>query len=172
REFRPSVIFADEEKRQLPERREVETLMKHALGERAITEESDRNRAVALHLMRKRTANAERDARADNTIRPQHPHRHIGDMHGAAATAADPLLLAHNFEKERLKINALGERVPMPAVIGGKRIFRLKRRGDADRDRLLPDAQMNEARNLPVGKQRGKPVLGFPDQKHSLVKSQ
>ena len=58
RELREAVVLADEDQRQLPERREVDGLVEVAGLHRAVAEEHDRDRVVAAQPRRQRAARA------------------------------------------------------------------------------------------------------------------
>ena len=62
--------------------------MQRAFGQGAVAEEDAGDGAVALHLVRQRTADSKWQARADDAIGAKHADRHIGDMHRAAGRNA------------------------------------------------------------------------------------
>src|SRR5271163_4967970 len=126
--------------------------MKRAFGERAVAEKHAGDTAGFAQLMSKSAANRNGKTSADDAVRSEHPDRHVGDMHGAAAAATIPFAPPQDFEKEPRHIEPLGEGVPVATMIGCKRIVPLERRGDPDRNRFLSDREMDEARNFPVTK--------------------
>jgi hypothetical protein len=71
RELGPAVVLAHQQQRQLPQRGQVQALVQHAFGHRAVAEEADGHAAGAQHLVRQRAAQRDRDAGADDAIGTQ-----------------------------------------------------------------------------------------------------
>lgn len=146
--------------------------MQGALGHRPVAEEGDGDAAGAAHLMGEGAAGGDGQARADDAVGAQHADAHVGDVHRAATAAAYALGPAHDFEEEPLEVETFGQRVAVPAMIGGKGVFEAQRGAHADRHRLLPDAEMDEARHLAVGEHLRQPLFGPPHDQHAPVKLQ
>ncbi len=62
------IVFAHEQHRQLPQRRQIHALVKFAFGDRAFAEEAGGDDIVALHVVGEREPDRERQAAADDGV--------------------------------------------------------------------------------------------------------
>ena len=139
------IVLADEDDRQLPDRGEVERLVKGALVVGAVAEERERDRAGAPLLGAERRADRDRQAAADDAVGAEIALRRLGDMHRAAAPLAIAALAAEELGEHRLELGALGDAMAVAAMGRGDAVGVAERHADADRRRLLPDRQMHGA---------------------------
>ena len=82
-----AVVLRDEDRRQVPHRRQVHRLQRGALVRGAVAEERDADAAVALELGRQRGAADQRRPAADDAVRAEHALGQVGDVHRAALAA-------------------------------------------------------------------------------------
>ena len=88
RRLRVVVVLDDEQDGQLPERRDVQRLVRDALAERAVAEEHGRDRARALHLLGERDPGRDRDDAPEHAVRVEVAP---AEVLAAALAAADPV---------------------------------------------------------------------------------
>jgi hypothetical protein len=91
-------------------------------------------------------------------------------VHGPAAAAAQARVAAHDLREQTREIHAARQAVPVAAVVRGDGVGRRERRHHASRDRLLPDAEVNEPRHLAGREQLRQALLGAADAAHGAVK--
>jgi hypothetical protein len=101
RAHRVQVVLAAEQHRQLPQRRQVQRLVKRALGHRAVAEEAGGHARSPLHLVGQRQAGGQRQAAADDGIAAEQPGRAVEQVHRAAAAARAAFLLAVHLGHDR-----------------------------------------------------------------------
>src|SRR5439155_18447614 len=83
-------VFADVDRRQLPDRGEVQRFVERALVDSAVAEERDRDLVRPELLRGERGTGGDGDPAADDPIRAEVALRRVGDMHRAAPAAAVP----------------------------------------------------------------------------------
>ena len=105
----------------------------------------------------------------DDPVRPEDPYGGVRDVHRSSPPRADAAGPPHHFHEEPLQVDPLGQHVAVAAVVGADRVRPSKGGHHPGRHRLLPDAQVDEARNFPIREEPGELQLGAPDQEHRLV---
>src|SRR5712691_7435185 len=166
------VVLADVDHGQLPERRHVHDLVDEPLAERPLAEEADGDLVGPAPLRRERGARRDARGAADDRVRAEIPVLVIGNVHGAALAAAVAGLLAEQLREHPPRLGALGEAVSVPAVRGGDPVVAPQRRADADRDRLLADVEVGEARHLRAAVELVRMLLEQADERHAPVHTQ
>ena len=153
--------------RELPDGGEVERLVERADVRRAVAEEAER------HLIRcrdtaPRSAGRWRSAGGAPTIanEPTTPTAHVGEVHGAALAAAEPVGLAEDLAEGAVERSAHGEDRTVPAVRAGHRVAVPQRGGGADRHRLLALAEVGAAADETLGEHAMALVLEEADLVH------
>ena len=139
------IVLADEDDRQLPDRGDVQRLVKRAFVVRAVAEKGDRDRAGPALLGAERGADGDRQAAADDAVGAEVAPGRIGDMHRAAAPPAIAALAPEELGEHRRELGALGDAMAVAAMGRGDVVGVAQRHADANRRRLLADRQMHRA---------------------------
>ncbi len=171
RKLAPAVGLADEQDRQLHQRRHIGALVQQALGQRAVAEERDGDVTGLLELVRECAAGRDRQPRANNAVRPQHADAHVGDMHRSAAAPANPRIARQQFGEKAIERHALGQCMAVPSVGRGDGVPRPQSAHHPDRNSLLADAEVNEARHFAFGEQPLQPLFAAADAAELLVET-
>src|SRR6185312_13595009 len=120
----------------------------HPLVHRALAEEAGDDRLGAARLEREGVAHRLRDGGRYDGGGSHHMGAHVHQMHRTGLAARATIGLTVEFGYHALEIAALGE-IERVAAIGAERdIVRCKRRAHADRDRFLPNREMDRALDL------------------------
>ena len=133
---------------------------------RTVAEERDRDARLAAHLEGEARADDRREPAADDRVRAQVPALDVVEVHRAAVPVAAALDLPVELRHDLVRMRALGERVPVRAVGRGDHVALLQRPADADRDGLLADGDVQEARQLAGAEALLDLLLETPDQEH------
>src|SRR6185312_9295458 len=142
------IVLAHEENGQFLQRGEVEAFVAHPLVHRALAEEAGDDRLGAPRLEREGVAHRLRDGGRYDGGGSHHMGAHVHQMHRTGLAARATIGLTVEFGYHALEIAALGE-IERVAAIGAERdIVRCKRRAHADRDRFLPNREMDRALDL------------------------
>ena len=136
------VVLADEQHRQLPDRREIDRLVERADVHRTVTEEADGDRIGLLDLAGPGQPARDRQVRTDNGVGAVVAVLHAGDVHRATLAGADPACLAQQFGEDRLRRGTAGEGMGVAAVGADRVVPWGQNRADTDGDRLLAEAEM------------------------------
>ena len=172
RELREAVVLADEDERQLPERREVDGLVEVAGLHRAVAEEDDRDRVLALLPRGQGTSERERDVAADDAGRAHEAVLHVDEVHRAAEPAAQPAVAPHQLGHRPLQRRALRDRVTVRAVPGVDGVVVPQLRAHGRGDALLTDAEVDQPVDLVGALELGDPLLEQPDPPHRRQQAQ
>src|SRR5262245_57165463 len=119
--FHVKVVLADEDHRQLPYRREVQSLVEGADIGGAVAEEADRHVAVALVLRAQRRSAGDRQMRADDGIGAEHAVFGGGEMHGAALAAHEAVVALHQLAQHLLEKFKASWKAPILVVPSPKK---------------------------------------------------
>jgi len=92
----------------------------------------------------------------------------IDDVHGAAAAAAEPGVLAGELGHQPTRIRAAREKMPVRAMRAVEVVAAGERGGDTDRDAFLADPDMDEPFELLAMAQLDHALLEAADQQHAL----
>ena len=166
RRLRPAVVLADEYDRHLPELGEVHRLVEGADVGRAVAEERDRDARLAAHLEGERRADHGRQAAADDGVRAHVAAGDVVEVHRAAVAVRAALDLAVQLGHHLVRRRPVGEHVPVRAVGRADHVVLLERAADADGDRLLADARMQETGEVAGAEALLDLLLETPDQQH------
>ena len=90
----------------------------------------------------------------------------VVEVHRAAVAVRAALDLPVELGHERVRVRAARQRVPVGAVGRGEDVAVLHRLADADRDRLLADRDVQEARQLARAEPLLHLLLEAPDEEH------
>ena len=140
--------------------------MERARVRGAVTEERDRDARLALQLEGERRTGHHRQPAADDRVRAQVALRDVVEVHRAAEAAGASLLLAVHLGHDRVDRRALGDGVGVRAVSGRDHVVRLERGAHAGSHGLLPDRDMEEARQLTGSEALLDLLLESPDHEH------
>ena len=88
RRLRPAVVLEDEDRRQLPQLREVHRLVERAGVRRAVAEERDRDALLAAQLEGERRADDPGQPAADDGVRAEVADLDVVEVHRAAVAVA------------------------------------------------------------------------------------
>src|SRR5262249_52944517 len=163
------IVLAQVDHRQLPQLREVHRLVEDALTERALAEEADDDAILVEILRRKGSAGSERGAAADDRVRAEVAGLRIGNMHRAAFALAVARLLAQELREHQIRRRPLREAVAVAAMRAGDVVVFPERAADTDRDRLLADVEMSEARHQRAGVEIVDALLEQSNRNHLPV---
>ena len=125
--------------------------MKGALRDRAFAEDAAARAGPALHFIRQREPDCERQAGADDRIAADEARARIEEMHRAAAPARAALLLAIHLRHDRAGRHAADQRVAVLAIRGDDRLVLRELAERADGDGFLADVEMEKAADLRRG---------------------
>src|SRR5271170_7829678 len=137
------IVLANKYYRQLPNRGDVQGLVKGALVVGAVAEEGDRHRPGAALLGAERSADSDRNAAPDDAVRAEIAFAQVGDMHRAAAPVAIAGLSAEEFCIHASDIGAFGDAMTMTAMRRSDVVRIGQGRANADRRRLLANRKMH-----------------------------
>src|SRR5882724_7304337 len=166
RRLGPVVVLADEQGRNGPELGEVERLVEGADVRRPVAEERAPDPRLAAELEGERGADDRRQAAADDGVRAEIAALDVVEVHRPAVPVRAALELPVELGHQLIRMRALCERVPMRAVRRGNHVAVGKRAADADSDRLLPDRDVQEPRQLAGAEALLDLLLEAPDQEH------
>ena len=167
RGLRVVVVLDDEQHRQLPERRDVQRLVGHALAERAVAEEDRRDGAGPFPLLRERDPGRDRDDAPEDAVRVEVA---LAQVLAAALAAAHARRLAHHLAEQPERVVGEREVVPVAAVVGEDRVdVGIEVVDHADRVRLLPDVRVRRPDELPEREEVEERLLEAADEEHPLV---
>jgi hypothetical protein len=170
RELGEAVVLAHEDHRERPQRGEVDRLDEDASLRRAVAEEDNRDRLLSAEPARERAPERERDVAADDAGRAEEPVVDVDEVHRAPEAAAETAVATHELGHDALERRALRDRVPVRAMVAVDRVVVRELAADADRDRLLADAQVHEAVHLARARELPDPLLEGPDPPHGAEK--
>jgi hypothetical protein len=139
------IVLADEDDRQLPDRGEVERLVKGAFVVRAVAEERHRHRAGPPLLGAQRGADRDRQPAANDAIRAEIALGRVGDVHRAAASLAISAFAPEELGEHRLEFSPFGDAMTVAAMGRGDPVGVAERHARSDRRRLLSDRQVHRA---------------------------
>ena len=164
-----AVVLRHEDRRQVPDRGQVQRLQRGALVGRAVAEERDRNAAIALELRRQGAATDQRRAASDDAVRAEHALGQVGDVHRPTLAAARPGGLAEDLGHHALDVDALGDAVAVPAVGGGDRVAVVEVGAHAGGRGLLAGVEVDEPGDVAGGELLVHPLLELADGAHRPV---
>ena len=128
--------------------------MKGALVRGAVPEERHGD-LIGTELLRgERGACRDRDAAADDAIRPKVALRGVGDVHRPASAAAVAGLAAQELGEHLSQIRALRDAVAVTAVCRSDPVVVSEVRADARGDRLLAGVAVDRSPDLVLAEQR------------------
>ena len=145
---RIEVVFAEEDHRQLLQRREVEAFGRHTFFGRRVAEEHHDDAIVLLHLCRERRAGCDRNGAPDDGRGARHADRLVDEVHRAAAGADAAVDPAMHLAQHSSEVAALGEIGAVRAMARVDEVGCPKRRAAPDGRRLLADDQVNRRLHL------------------------
>ena len=166
RRLGPLVVLEHEDRRDLPELREVQRLVERADVRRAVAEERDGDARLAAQLEGERRARDLRQAAADDGVRAEVAALDVVQVHRAAVAVRAAFLLPVELGHQLVRVRALGEGVGVRAMGGGDHVAVLERAADADRARLLSDRDVQEAGELPGAEPLLDLLLEAADEEH------
>jgi hypothetical protein len=140
--------------------------MESALVIGAVAEETHHHAVLMLALHRERRADRDRHASAHDAIRPQVAPAHVGNVHGAAASAAIARLLAEKLRKHTLRIRPFADAMAVAAVRGGDVVVIGERQCRANGARLLADGEVHGAVDQPTHVRLLSALLETPHENH------
>ena len=160
------VVLADEQHRQVEDPRPVQPLQEGSAIDGAVAEDTADDAPLAPEAHRMGRARGDVDVGADDPVRPQHPDREVGNVHGAALAAAIAALapeeLAHHGSSRR----ALLQRVAVAAMGGQQQVLARKAADRAHRAGFLPDGGVDRAQHQPFLKRGDGLLLEGADAMH------
>ena len=167
RRLRVVVVLDDEEHRQLPERGDVERLVRDALAQRAVPEEDGRHRARPLALLGEGDTGRDRDDAPEHAVRVEVA---LAQVLAAALAAADARRLPHHLAQEPERVVREREVVPVAAVVGEDRVdLGIEVVDQADGVRLLADVRVRRPDELSEREEVEERLLEAADEEHPLV---
>ena len=125
--------------------------MEAADGDRPLAEEAQGDPAVRAVLRGEGDAGRQRDVSPDDAVAAEHVGGRVEHVHRAAQPLRAASLLAPQLGHERVRGHPLGDGDAVIAVGGDHVVVRLERGDGPDADRLLPDVQVKEPADLPLG---------------------
>jgi len=101
-----------------------------------------------------------------NRVRAEVPALDVVEVHRAAVAVGAALELAVELRHHGVRVRPARKRVPVGAMRRGEDVTVVQRLADADRDRLLADRDVQEARQLAGAEALLDLLLEAPDQEH------
>ena len=172
RAHRVEIVLAEKQHGQLPQRGQIQRLVKLALGDGAVAEEARRDPRPLLHLVGEREPDRDREAAADDGVAAVEAGLRVEHVHRSAAAAAAALLLAVHLRHEPVGRDAARQRMTVLAVGRDDGIVWAECLHGADGDRFLADVQMQEAADLAGAVQLRALLLEAPDAQHLVQQAQ
>ena len=139
RELGVTVVLADEEDRCLPESREIQRLEEHTLVRRAVSEESDRNRAAAQRLRREGESDGMGDPSADDAVCADRALGGSAYVHRPALAPAISSFAPEDLGEHAARLEPAGQHVVVATMRGSDLVAANERRAHPDGDRFLAD---------------------------------
>jgi hypothetical protein len=140
-----------------------------AIVGRAIAEEADHHFLLLAILDRVRDADRQRDVPRDDRVAAPEFFRHVGEVHRAAAPAADARGATVKFGHRRAGFATARQGVAVVAVVGDDVVFLAESPDRADRDGLFADVEVAETADLAVSVGFGALLLETADEDHLTV---
>jgi hypothetical protein len=165
----PEVVLADEDDRQLPERRQRHALEEPADVGGALAEEAQRHPLLAQVLGLERRARRDRHVPADDAVAAQEVEAGVEEVHRPAEALRAARLLAVELGHDRARAHPLGVGVAVLAVRGDHVVLGAQRRDRADAHPLLPDPEVQEPADLALRVRLRRRLLQAPDRQHLPV---
>ena len=134
---RELVVLAHEQHRQLPDAGQVEPFVEGAVVDGAVAEEGDGHLLGLEHLETVSGPGGLKDARADDAAGTHHAGFRGEQVHAAAASLRTAGRAAEQLGEQLPRRNALGQRVPVPAVRAEDDVVAAQVRTNARGDRFL-----------------------------------
>ena len=163
------VVLDDVEHRQLPERRHVEGLVDLTLVDGAVTQIGGADIVLALVLVSKGQAGADRHLGADNAVSAEEALLAGEHVHRAALAARIAAGAPRQFRHHAAAFHAGGQHVRMVAIAGDDRVAILHCRLDTDNDGFLADIEVTETGNQAHAVQLPRLLLEAADEQHLAV---
>src|SRR5271157_3465318 len=169
RVFVVEIVFADVDDGQLPELREVHHFVKRALAERAFAEKTDGDASVAEAPGGERRAGSDADAASYDCIRAEVAGGGIGNVHGAAFTAAIARFLAQKLGEHAVGGSALGQTVSVAAVGAGDVVVEAEGFADANGNGFFAAVEMGQAGHEGAGVEFVDLIFEQADANHLAI---
>jgi len=163
---RVAVVLAEEQHRQLPERRQVHRLVELPLRHGAVAEVAHDHLVAAPVLDSEADAHCDGQVRPDDRVTAEEVGALVEQVHRAALALGEPVAAAEQLGHDPLGIGTLRQAVAVLAVRGDRVVVGPEHRGGADRHRLLADVEMEEPADLPERVRLGGLLLEAADQEH------
>ena len=166
------VVLADEDRRQLPGCRQVETLVERAVVRRAVPEERHAHPVGFEQHGRVAAAGRQGDARPDDAAGAHEADLGLEQVHRAAAAARAAGGAAHHLGDQFARRHALGQGMAVAAVRAEHGVIVAQVRAHARRHRLLADVGMHAAVDFARRVELDQLLLGAADEQHGAVERQ
>ena len=153
RVFHVKVVFADEDHRQLPDRGQVQGLVKRADVGGAVAEEADGHPAVLLVLGRPGRARGDGQMRPDDGVAAHHAVFDAGEVHGTTLAAEKPARASHQLAEDADDRRAAGQRVVVAAIGAERQVVGPHGRGEARRHRFVAGREVDRSLDQVLEKQ-------------------
>ena len=137
---------------------------------RPVAEEGDRDARLVSHLEGEGGADGRRQPAADDGVRAHVAALDVVEVHRAAIAVRAALDLAVQLRHHLVRRRPVREHVPVRAVRRCDHVVLSERAADADRDRLLADAGMQEAGEVAGAEALHDLLLEATDEEHLAEK--
>ncbi len=161
-----SVVLADPDHRQLPERGEVHRLVELALGDRAVAEVAHADLIATLVVDGEPDAGGQGKMGADDGVAAEEVHTLVEQMHRAALTLAQAVAAAEQLGHGPAWVAALGQAVTVLAIGRDRIVITSQHRRGAGGNGFLTDGEVEESTDLAQGVRFGRFLLEAADQHH------
>ena len=129
----------------------------------AVAEETDGHPVVVLQAAAQRRAHGHRDGGAEDARLAQDADAEVGQVHRAALALADAGLLAQQLGHGRPDVAALGDGMPVGAVVAGHPVVVAQGHAGAHGHRFLADVRVGRADDFAALHQVDNRFLEMPD---------
>ena len=164
-----AVVLADEQDRQLMQRREVEGFVKHPFLGGTVAEKARGDAALAFAFQREGIARRHRDRGTDDGRHAEHVGVHVDQVHGSGLAGGAAGALAVKLRHHLFEVSALGQIGGVAPVGGRNHVARVEDVANADGHRFLADGQVHRTFDLVGRINAGDFFFRPPDQAKRTV---
>jgi len=163
-----AIVLDDEDDGEIPQRGQIQSLVKSADVDGRLSEEADANLITTAILDRESDSGGDRNVATHDAMSAEEVCLGVEDVHGAALAARGSCVAAKQLGHDCSRADSACERLPMIAVGGDHVIIGTDHRHHAGRDRFLSDVEVQEPADLSERVPFGAPLLETTLEEHRM----